>query len=271
MKFVMDRAWEEAVGLLRGNAGLLAAIAGFLVFVPTVAIALLLSPNDVKMDEDATLEQALDILAAQFFDGGWTMIVSTILGGLASLAMVAMLRRERAPTVGQALSEAGRNLPVYLVAIAAEFALMAGLAFVLIILPLRLGSSGIAVLGMLAFLPILFYLIIKFSLVVPAIVIDGIRNPIDVLRRSWHLTKGNSFRLALFFILLGIAFVLIFSLISWIVSVLLALTSGEVETIGLALFEGATALVAAVVSAALIVSIHAQLRRLQEREPADAG
>ncbi len=83
MKFVMEKAWDETVSLLKGNMGLLATVAGLLVFLPAVAIGLLF-PIEVTVQEpadDATIEQILEMMAAQFSDMAWIILVTTLLSG----------------------------------------------------------------------------------------------------------------------------------------------------------------------------------------------
>src|SRR3546814_2992847 len=74
------------------------------------------------------------------------------------------------------------------------------------------------------------YCAVKISLVGPVIAIDGIRNPVAVLARSWGLTKGNSFRLALFYLLLVVAIGVVSIIVTIVSGVIFAVIGGEVET-----------------------------------------
>ena len=266
MKFVMEKAWDETVSLLKGNMGLLATVAGLLVFLPAVAIGLLF-PIEVTGQEpadDATIEQILEMMAAQFSDMGWIILVTSLLSGFASLAMMALLRRRAAPTVGQAISEAAGMLPTYLATIILQMFIIFGIGYLLVGVPYQMGAPGWMVLGILILLPVWMYLFVKFSVSVAAIVIDGVRNPVEALRRSWSLTKGNSFRIFFFFLLIGLAAAIVLAILSFAVGAVLSLLPAAIETIGTVLFDGAINLVAAVFGAALTVAIHAQLRRLRE-------
>lgn len=265
MKFVMEKAWDETLALLKGNIGLLATVAGLLVFLPSVAIALLF-PQDAAPApaEDATIEQVIESVTAQLGEIGWIVLVTTLLSGFASLVMMALLRRKASPTVGQAMSEAATLLPTYLGTVAIQLLVIFGLAFLLVGLPYQTGSTGLAVLGMLLLLPIWFYIFVKFSVSVAAIVIDGERNPVEAIKRSWSLTKGNSFRIFFFFVLIGIAAVIILAIMSWVVSTVLSLMPLAVSNVGMALFEGLLNLAGAIFGVALTVAIHAQLRRLRD-------
>lgn len=266
MKFVMETAWDETVSLLKGNLGLLATVAGLLVFLPAVAIGLFFPQETVvtEPEGDPSLEQVIEVMMAQFSEIGWIMVITTILSGFASLAMMALLRRNASPTVGQAMSEAMRMLPTYLGTIILQMFIIFGIAFLLVGLPYQQQAPGWMLLGLLLLIPLWLYVFVKFSVSVAAIVIDGVRNPVEAIRRSWMLTKGNSFRIFLFFLLIGIAAVVILAVLSWIVSTVLALAPTSIAAVGTALFDGAINLAAAIFGVALTVAIHAQLKRLRE-------
>jgi hypothetical protein len=118
---------------------------------------------------------------------------------------------------------------------------------------------AVTVLAGFALVLVAVYLFIKFSLTAPVIIIDGIRNPVAALARSWRLTKGNSFRIALFIVLLGLIIAIISTLVTAVLSLVFAAFGGTIAEVGnglvSALVNAAVGVVFLVVSAA----IHRQL------------
>ena len=85
-----------------------------------------------------------------------------------------------------------------------------------VVLAVMIAATGLLVL----------YAAIKTSLAAPVIAVEGVRNPIAALRRSWELTRGNSLRIALFFALVLIAFVVVMTAVMALAGAVLALTAG---------------------------------------------
>ena len=84
-------------------------------------------------------------------------------------------------------------------------------------------------------------------------------NPFAVIRRSWQLTKGNSFRILFFFILLVIVFVVISLLVTLILGVVFAALGGQIELIGNALVSSVVNAGFVVLYLGVLVAIHSQL------------
>src|SRR3546814_10348254 len=61
---------------------------------------------------------------------------------------------------------------------------------------------------------------------------DLLLNPVAILARSWRLTKGNSLRLAVFYVLLIIAIGVVAILVTLVSGLVFAALGGEAETIG---------------------------------------
>lgn len=123
----------------------------------------------------------------------------------------------------------------------------------------RLGEflvSGAAFVG-------LIYLACRFAIITPVIAVDGERNPINAMRRSWALTDGNVLPIFIVLLVVGVATIVI-----GLVAVMLfgglffvsAASAPGMLTIVLALltfvvFGG----VAAVLGATLVSSLHAEV------------
>lgn len=119
-----------------------------------------------------------------------------------------------------------------------------------------IGSEGIAGLLGLLMLPVTLYLLVKFSMSSPAIAIERIMNPITALGRSWRLTKGNSFRLFLFYLLLVAAFTVLSMIATLVFGLVFALGGEHVALIGQALISSLINVGFACVAYAVLASLH---------------
>lgn len=131
-------------------------------------------------------------------------LVSAVLSIYLTLAMIAVtddVRSGRRPDLGTALRRAAGR---FLHALGA--ALLAILAFALVlIIPIALAAATpvLAAVLFLVLFGVVFYLIGRWALVFPAVVLDEL-GPVDGLRRSWHVTKRNMWRLVALFIFIGL-------------------------------------------------------------------
>ncbi|TAD78175.1 MAG: hypothetical protein EAY70_07215, partial [Sphingomonadales bacterium] len=108
-------------------------------------------------------------------------------------------------------------------------------------------------------LPVTLYLTVKFALVSAVIVIGGTRNPVTAMRESWQLTKGNSFRLLLFFASLVLLAIVIGLILLLMVGLVFSALGERVSLIGNAAFFALLLTVFYTVSYALTAAIHRQL------------
>lgn len=267
MKFDFDKGWSEAVAMIRSNFGLLATIAGVLVFLPATFAAIIFPNASLEASLGGSAEPSMEMLQAAlitlFAEYWWLVLGVFLLTSLAQLAMFALLRRRASPTVGEAIGAAAGLLPSFIAAQVLQIIAILMPFFVLVSLPAAAGMGGIAAVGSLFMLPLIFYLTVKFSLTTAVIGVEGERNPVSALQRSWYLTKGNSFRLFGFYLLLAVAAFVLFLLTSWAVSLIFALGGDQVESFGAALFGGALDGLGAVLSVSVLASVHAQMTRLK--------
>lgn len=97
------------------------------------------------------------------------------------------------PTFGQSI-DAGMRSSLSL------FATMVLLLIVYFVASLILGaiigaagleSSGAGIAALILFVPLLIYLGCRLAILFPLAAVEGIRNPITIIRRSWTMTRGN--------------------------------------------------------------------------------
>ncbi|MDZ4275254.1 MAG: amino acid permease, partial [Erythrobacter sp.] len=103
------------------------------------------------------------------------------------------------------------------------------------------------------------YVFIKFSLIAPVIAIEGVRNPITALARSWRLTKGNSLRIFTFFILLFLTIGIIAALVTGIFAVVFSAFDSQVASIGNGLVSAVINSGLTVLFLVVVAAIHRQL------------
>lgn len=258
MKFDMGRAWNEATAMVGANKELLAVIAGIFIFLPNLALALLVpemmtGPSEVNPDDPMAAIQAF------YADHGIWFLLLAILQSVGTLSLLALLH-DRRPTVGEAIKTGLITLIPYF---AAQIILVLGLSIVLGVpvgFAAGLGGPAAGVLvGLVAFV-IFAYVMVKFSLVSPEMVIGANLNPITALRNSWRLTKGNSLRLFAFYLLLGIGVIVVGIVISMISGLFVAMLGQN--TAGLLVGGALSGLIAAIWSVLIVCVLAAVYKQL---------
>lgn len=166
-------AARAAWGCWRRDAALLWPLAGLALFVPLLALALLLPPPPAPPAEATPIAQL--IAQAGFFRAHLPLLAFTgITQIFGRLALFTLYRRPGA-ALGTALAEGLALLPRYLlVAFAVQFAVRAGLALLLV--------PGL-------------YLGARLALTGPAFVAAPERPAFSALTRSWTMTRGHGLML----------------------------------------------------------------------------
>jgi len=263
MTFDMSEAWREATAMIKANREVLAIIAGIFFLLPSVAMGFALPDmNAVFSDPEAMQAQVL----AFYADWGWLIILMLLVQVAGYLAMLALLRDRSRPTVGQAI---GTGLKGLLPAIGSFLVLLLGLVLVGVALSLLaallsmvLGQTGGVIFGIVLALGLLAFFVyasVKLSLWAPLIAIDKVHNPLQVLRRSWRMTKGNSLSLFVFYLLLAVVYLVISLVLGVIVSALALVLGESAGLIVSAVLTGIIGAVAAVIYVAVLAAVHRQL------------
>ncbi|MFZ9395637.1 MAG: glycerophosphoryl diester phosphodiesterase membrane domain-containing protein [Erythrobacter sp.] len=261
MKLDMGAAWNTATSLIGRNRDVVLVIAGVFFFLPSLAVGLALPQADALASSAASDDpQALmNAMMGFYADYWWALLLTFIFQGVGTLALLTLLTDRARPTVGEAIKRGAISFPSYFVTNILAAIAVAGV----VMLPLALvgmsGSAATAAIAAILLLPVMVYLMVKFSLIMPAIAIDGILNPLAALRRSWQLTRGNSFRLLLFYFLLLVATTVILALVSMVVGVIFAAMGGEIEKLGNAIFSSLINAAFVVVFFGVLAGVHRQL------------
>lgn len=226
MKFDSNLAWKDAATAVSANRDVLMALAGVFLILPAFALALLLPPPEPAQGADVETMMAA---MGGYYKTAWPAIVGMgLLSILGTLTMLSLFTDRTRPTVGEAIRLGlGGMLPV----IAAQILTGFVVSFVIIAVMGFAKAAGLAALTLLlgaALVLALIYVMIRISLLSPVVMVEGQRNPLTALKRSWDLTKGNALHLLAFFVLLGIAFVIVYMLASAGIGLVVSLlASGE--------------------------------------------
>lgn len=265
-KLDMGKAWTQATALIGSNRDTIGAIAGLFFFLPSLALALfapdLVNPTVAGPDgaDPQVAFQAMINQMTQAYADNWPMFLAmTLAQFIGSMSLLALLTDRARPTVREALTTGFVSLFPYL---AAQLLSALGVAL-LIGIPLGLvsaaGSPGATLLVGAVLVAVGFYVFVKFTLIAPVIAIDGIRNPIRALIRSWQLTKGNSFRIAAFLLLLFFTIGIISALVTGILGLALSALGSDIAAIGLGVVNAAVNTGIGVIFLVVIAAIHRQL------------
>ena len=223
MKFDSNRAWQEASAAVAASREALFALAGVFFLVPSLAFALF--TGEPQLAANAKPQAAMAMMQEYYLQALPWLVPVTLLQGAGSLAVLALLSHHARPTVGEAIRTGFLALLPY---IAAQLLLSMGLGLAFAV-PVGLGMAGakaVALLIGMGLAAFAFYAMIKTSLLGPVIVIEGERNPMRALARSWRLTKGNSARILVFYLLIGLAFLIVTGIGAAIVGAIIAVVAG---------------------------------------------
>jgi hypothetical protein len=263
MTFDMSEAWRDATAMIKANRELLTIVAGIFVFLPSVATSFAVPGMDTLLGDPEAMQAQVMAFYASY---GWVFALVALVQIVGYLAMLALLRDRRRPTVGQAIGTGLRGLlpavGTVLVLILALTLVGTVLSLAIGVLAMALGATGGAILGSMVTLGLLaffIYVAVKLSLWAPVIAVDKVHNPIAVLRRSWGLTKGNTLRLFVFYLLLVVVYVVVSIVLGMLVGTL-ALVLGD--TAGLivgAVLSGLIGIIAAMIYVGVLAAAHRQL------------
>ena len=257
MKLDLSRAWSEAMRMLAANRELVLVIAGLFLFLPFLAFMLQLPPEGaLGLPEGAqpSPDQVNEALG-RFLTENWLALLLVGLAQMAAaVALIKVLADRSRPTVKAALAA----VPVLLLPMIGTQLASSIAAQVPMMLAGVLPETAAALMALIA-IPLTFYLLVKFSLVSPALVLNDWRNPLKAVRESWQSTRGNSFRLFAFFVLLFVAGIVILLVTNLFFGLLFALLGERGEAIASAIFLSLAIAVAYTVAYAVVAAVYRQL------------
>jgi membrane-anchored glycerophosphoryl diester phosphodiesterase (GDPDase) len=258
MKFDSNLAWKHASSSIGANREVLLALSGVFFLLPNLALALFVrSPEPVAGQTEAQMVTAIQTyyLAALPY-----MIPIMLLQAMGTLAVLTLFTDTSRPTVGAAIKQGLVGTLSYIAAqilLGIAVGIMGGMVLTL---GAATGVPAVAGLAIALVLLAVVYVYIKTSLVAPVIAVERQRNPVTALQRSWRLTKGNSLRIALFYLLLLLAFLVVFGVIMMVVGLILAAVAGlETTRIAAAVVSSALTAVMTLYFVGAMAAVHRQL------------
>ncbi len=257
MKLNTGQAWSEASNLIASNRELVIVIAGVFFFVPLLVMFLALFGADLDFGggggepNPELIAEQINALLVQYW---WAILLVTLGQICGAIALLGLLGDRGKPTVREVLS----TIPKLILTMIAAQILS---AIVVQGLPVIAGALPPAVAGIVNFLllPVTIYLGVKLSLAAAVIVIEKERNPINALRQSWGLTKGNSFRIFIFYLLIALAAIVLGVITFLIVGLIFAAIGDQAQLIGNSVFLAGVIAAYYALSYAVLTAIHRQL------------
>lgn len=251
-------AWKTATRLVSTNRDMLLAVAGVFFLLPSLAFSVFVP--EPQMAPGITPEKMMETMAAAWTSSMPLLIIVTLLQMAGTVTMLIVMTDPARPTVGLAIQRGFKALLPYVAAqIIVGGAL--GLAFlVLVSLSALTGLKALAVFVIIAAFVAMGWCSLRMALVAPVLAIEAERNPLQALRRSWALTRGNSGRLLVFFFLAVLLFFVVYGLTMILVGVVLVLTTeGSVQQVLTATVSSAIASAALVYFVAMLAAVYRQM------------
>lgn len=258
-KLDTNLAWQTAHAAIKGNREAMLAIAGVFFFMPNLTFVLLY-PAPPMAQQPMTPEQALAFFETFYRESlpfTLAMNLAMVVGAMAIFRLFAGPRRA---TVGDAIARGAVDAVVFMVSIFAASMLASVVASVIFAVFALTGLKALAGIVLAALAAAGFYLFFRLILVMPAIAVEGLRSPLASFRRSWTLTRGNAGRIAVFLILLGLAYAVVTGVASAVLGLGLALIVGAAGAkIAVGIVTSALGAVFVLYVFAAIAAIHRQL------------
>lgn len=244
--------------MVAANRDVMMAIAGVFFLLPSLVFAVFVPAP--AMPAGVTGTDAFKLMQ-DFYAASFPYLLATTVLQIAGIQALLIVMTDKAfPTVAQAIGMGFRETPV---ALLAQFLFGIALGLLLVIVLGLAGATGVqavATAATMIAIVIGVYLFLRFLLIAPVIAVERLRNPVAVLRRSWALTRGQVGRLALFFGLALLLYLVVSSLVMMLVGIILAFaTQGEVQRVLAAAFSSAITAAALVYFAAMLGAVYRQL------------
>ncbi len=245
-------AWSEAAAFVAREKKLLAPLVLALMVVP-VTISQLVQPIDPLDDADG-LEP-------------WMVIaLLSLLIGIIGQMVVSRLAMGSDRSLGATIGLALRRLPAAAGAYLLFFVLL-GLVLVPLIVVMTVASGGApgqASGGVNALTLLMLFMLVPRILLAPALAMDAPHGPWGLVKATWRATRGQYWRLLLFFLLFLVASLVFALAVSAVVGSLATLALGQPEPMSVArllvalaggLVQGAVATIYAAMIGRIVVQL----------------
>lgn len=259
LKLDTNLAWQTAHAAIKGNREAMLAIAGVFFFLPSLAFVLLY-PEPPVAQQAMTPEQAWAFFEQFYRESLPFTLAMSLAQTVGAMAILRLFAGAQRPTVGDAIAKGVVDAAAFLAAVFAA-SVLASLGASLIVAAFALtGLKALAGIAVAVLAAAAFYLFFRLILIMPAIAVEGLRNPLASFRRSWALTRGNAARIALFLVLLMLAYAVVTAVASAVFGLGLALILGAAGAkIAVGIVTSALGAVFVLYVFASLAAIHRQL------------
>lgn len=248
-KLSLSKAWDESRGVLSREGRLIGAIALAMFFLPGV-IADVVNPNAGEMPSD--------------WQGAALMAVVALIGLVGQLAIIRLVLGPRT-SVGEAIGHGARRAPVYFLASLIWLGPLLVLGYVIGIDVIRdpRGAPPGSVLAVLVLMLVIFYLVVRM-LMTSSVATAEQAGPVEIVRRSWQMTRGHWWRLFGFLCIFLLVVIVVMAAVGAIIGIATKVLFGDIEPFSVgALFVAVfTQLASVVITTGFLVMlarIYAQL------------
>lgn len=257
-RFDSNLAWQQATIALRANREVLLALAGVFFMLPNLAFSLLFPQPVPPAGAD---QKAMMAFALNYYSRMLPYVLPVlVMQAAGTLGMLTLLTDRTRPTVGEAIRIGFGSVLPYLAS-----QILLGFALGVIALPIMLvfslaGAKGLGGIGLLVAGLVWIFGWVRTSLAAPVMAVEGLRNPLGALARSWRLTRGNALRIFVFVLLIGVAFTVVVMVTTWLLNVVLTLLlPAQLALIGSVLISSALGALMVLTIVAALGATHAQL------------
>jgi hypothetical protein len=257
-KLSISTAWNETADFMKRESRLILPIALLMFAIPGAAFQLAMPTPPAPGQPPAI--------------GAWLLLLPVIMiAGLVGGLAISYLALHPGASVGEGLQRGLRRLLPLLLA-----SLLLGLGVSVLLVPFLVVAVGASTLGQaeqaltgpallifLLFLLVLMALWVRLMLMTPVAAAESV-GPIDIIRRSWELTRGHFWRLVGMLLLIAlVGFVAIIAL-SMVVGIFVFIIAGAPEpgSSSLILLTIVSAIIQSVFNAVLITMIARVYRQL---------
>ena len=263
----LGKTWTDAITMLSANRDTILVLAGLFFFMPYMALAMFVpgavNPEEVNApegtDPEIVMQETMNAIIAQYSDNWLPLLLFLLVYFVGSLAILALLRDRSRPTVGDAIVTGAATMPTYVVTqilVGIVAALLVGIPVGVLgqILP----PAITVFVGFFAALAVAYF-VIRLTLVMPVIAIEGELNPVRAVQRSWGLTAGNAMRLLSFLLLVFIATTVVSLLVTSVFQAIFAAFEEGIANIGNGFVTGIVNAAVGALFLAIYAAIHHQL------------
>lgn len=258
MQFDSNRAWKEASSAIAANREVVLALAGVFFLLPGLVVSLFFPQPEPT--PGMAPEAMMTMMSDYYVSIAPFMLPIILFQAVGTLALLTLLTDRTRPTVGEAIGKGLKGVIPYFLA---QILLGLGIGIIggiILGIAAVTGVAALAAVGVGAVLALLVIAALRTSLTGPVIAVEGERNPIAALRRSWDLTSGNWLRIGLFYLLVGIAFFVVIMIISALIGIVVALLASPHATeVVMAVVSSGFNAILALYFVAIIAAVHRQL------------